>query len=305
MLKPAEYKLLRKEDFMTLMERIKKGVPWWGKIVGKILISRLPLRNDYCFWKKLGLFVNGPMDNPEYAIRVFEKHHSHCNEIQFSCLELGCGDSLSSALIAKKHGAKRTYLVDVGDYADQNITTYNRLALALDVDATFESMDSYLDFCHASYLTGGLASLKTIPDHSVDFIFSQAVLEHIRKKEFALTIAELKRILRAGGRMSHSIDLKDHLGGKLNNLRFSETWWERDWVAGSGFYTNRLRYSEMMKLFQDEGLECLHISLEQFDKIPTSRSRMNEAFRKFTDDDLIISGIHVVMGLTGSHAPGL
>ena len=97
--------------------------------------------------------------------------------------------------------------------------------------------------------------------------------------------------------MSHSVDLKDHLGGRLNNLRFSEDWWEKDWVAGSGFYTNRLRYSEMIEMFQDAGLVCLQISLEKFNRIPINRFSMNRVFRNLPDDDLIVSGFHVVLEL--------
>jgi len=273
---------------------MKQAVPWWAKVAAKILISRLNLRN-YQFWKKFGIFVNGPMENPEYAINVFEKHYRYYHRKSFTCLELGCGDSLASALIARKHGAERVYLVDVGDFVDRNIMMYESLALKLDMDIDFYSVESYLERCYASYLTHGLKSLKTIPDNSVDFIFSQAVLEHVRKGEFRQTLDELRRILKYGGKMSHSVDLKDHLGGKLNNLRFSESWWEDDRIANSGFYTNRLRYSEMLKLFEDSGFEYECVDIKRFEKIPTPRKMMDESFSRFSDDDLRVSSFHVVM----------
>lgn len=76
-----------------------------------------------------------------------------------------------------------------------------------------QSREDVLVICGAKYLSNGLSSLKAIADGSVDFIFSQAVLEHVRRHEFLETMQECYRILRAGGSASHSVDLKDHLGG--------------------------------------------------------------------------------------------
>ncbi len=39
-------------------------------------------------------------------------------------------------------------------------------------------------FPNIIYLTEGLKSLREVPDASVDFLFSNTVLEHIRLKEF-------------------------------------------------------------------------------------------------------------------------
>jgi len=210
-------------------------------------------------------------------------------------MEFGCGDSLATALIAKLHGATSTYLVDVGNFANRSINTYKRFASMLDMDFSIYSMEQYMETCNASYLTKGLLSLKSIPDNSVDFIFSQAVLEHVRKGEFGQTLVELRRILKSGGKMSHAVDLKDHLGGGLNNLRFSKYWWEKDWVACSGFYTNRLRYSEMVQLVEDAGFDCETTSITRFKKMPLERHKMAPEFRRFSDDDLLISGFNVVL----------
>jgi len=276
------------------MEKIKKMVPWWGKIAAKIMLSRLHF--DYNrFWKRFGLFVNGPMEDPEYALGVFERHYRYFAKKPFVCMELGCGDSLSTALIAKFHGATCTYLVDVSDFANRKIDTYKRLASVLDIDISIYSMESYMEACNASYLTKGLLSLKSIPDNSVDFIFSQAVLEHVRRGEVRQTLVELRRILKPVGKMSHAVDLKDHLGGELNNLRFSQYWWEKDWVACSGFYTNRLRYSEMIHLFEDAGFDCETTSITRFKKMLLERHKMAPEFRRFSDDDLLISGFNVVL----------
>ena len=41
----------------------------WIRIIVKIILSRFPI--NYETWKKLGLFVKGEMNNPEYAYNVF------------------------------------------------------------------------------------------------------------------------------------------------------------------------------------------------------------------------------------------
>ena len=99
-------------------------------------------------------------------------------------------------------------------------------------------LEELLDVCNAHYEVRGLASLRNIPDQSVDFIWSQAVFEHIRK-DFSLdTMRELRRVLHNDGVSSHCVDLRDHPGGALNNLRFPKSLWEKDAIANAGFYTN-------------------------------------------------------------------
>ena len=53
-------------------------------------------------------------------------------------------------------------------------------------------------------------------------IWSQAVLEHLKKSEFLEIMIELRRIIKDDGICSHKIDLKDHLYTSLNKIRFSE-----------------------------------------------------------------------------------
>lgn len=46
------------------------------------------------------------------------------------------------------------------------------------------------------------------------------------------------------------------LGGALNHLRVLERLWESRLMAESGFYTQRLRYSEMLALFNEAGFRA-------------------------------------------------
>jgi predicted SAM-dependent methyltransferase len=158
-----------------------------------------------------------------------------------------------------------------------------------------DSISRLLEMCSARYLTNGLKSLRTIPSSSVDFMWSQAVLEHVRRSEFLDTMVELRRIVRGNGACSHRIDLRDHLGGQLNHLRFSEQVWESDFMSTSGFYTNRIRFPKMMELFREAGFEPKVMQKDTWDQLPTARSLMDEAFREYSDSDLCVSGFDVVL----------
>jgi hypothetical protein len=69
-------------------------------------------------------------------------------------------------------------------------------------------------------------------------------------------VEELLRVLKPSGISVHRVDLRDHLGRTLNNLRFSDDRLESDFFTKSGFYTNRIRFPEMISIFESVGFEC-------------------------------------------------
>lgn len=282
---------------------MKAYIPWQVKIAAKIILSRLPF--DYRIWESIGLFKHGYMTDPEYAYRLFEEHFSRAEFEQknggFVALEFGPGDSLFSAMIARSFGALRCYMVDAGAFASMEKGAYQALVrmlrgkgLELDVDDD-SSVDDWVETCGGVYYTQGLKSLKSIPDKSVDFIWSQAVLEHVRYHEFDAITSELRRVLRTDGVCSHRVDLKDHLGGGLNNLRFSSTLWESDWMSSSGFYTNRIRFKEMLTRFKDAGFDVQVLNKDKWPKMPISRQKLAQEFHEIDEDDLLISGFDVIL----------
>jgi SAM-dependent methyltransferase len=282
---------------------IKRYLPWWAKIGAKLALSRVPAA--YTVWQRLGLFRHGYMDTAQYAIGVFSSHVQRTgltNQlVGKTVLEVGPGDSVATALIAKAHGA-RALLVDAGSYAQLDLTVYRRLAdelravgLAPPSLDNVSNLGELLEACEASYLTEGLASLRTLGDATVDFVFSQAVLEHVRKHEFLDTQRELARILKPDGICSHRVDLRDHLGGKLNNLRFSSKVWESPFFFKSGFYTNRIRYSEMVSLFQQAGFAVEITETRHWDKLPIAHRHMAAEFCDIPEEVLIVSGFDVLL----------
>ena len=217
-------------------------------------------------------------------------------------LELGPGDSLSSALVARALGAQKSYLVDVAPFASTDITVLKRMAkhltrLGLPLEGIEEcgTIGEILQLCNAEYLTSGLESLKSIPDHSIDLLFSNAVLEHVRLHEFASLCGEMRRIQRPSGVGSHTIDFADHLGDSLNNLRFSQSLWEAEWMVSSGFYTNRIRPAQMCGLFAKAGFQVDVLKTVKWPKVPIKRSRLAAPFSTLDDSELITYGLDVLL----------
>jgi len=104
------------------------------------------------------------------------------------------------------------------------------------------------------------------------------VLEHVRKHEFLDTMRECFRVLTVEGVASHRVDLKDHLGGSLNNLRFSERIWESEFFVNSGFYTNRIRFPEMISLFKNAKLRVEIGDIRRWERLPVKRQSLSNRF---------------------------
>ena len=280
------------------LRAIKQKIPWWVKVA--IKWSSWHLGFGYHFWKRMSVSGHGDMQDPAYAFRVFNQHFHHAKPHPgFIMLELGPGDSLFSALVSKAMGAAGSYLVDVGDFASRDLKYYESMIVFLNQQGfalpKLDSITKILDYCNARYFTSGLASLKKIPDDSIDFIWSQAVFEHIRKKDFLPTLRELHRISRKAAVSSHEIDLRDHLANALNHLRFPEKLWESKFMFTPGYYTNRIGYRHMIGLFQEVGFAPEVVSLNRWELLPTPRTKLSREFREIPDEELSIKHFSVLL----------
>ena len=280
---------------------ISNKIPWWFKILLKLLLSRLPF--NYSLWSKLNLFKHGDMNSFQYAYKIFLKHVdtetiSLKNKV---ILELGPGDSLATGLIASSYDAS-SILINPSNFESFSMKKYSPLLEFLGKEVKnikdHTNCDSINDFCHINnitYLTDGTKSLETIKSNSVDIIFTNAVLEHVYYSDFENVIKQFQRVLKKDGYMSHQIDLKDHLGGSLNNLRFSKKIWETDLFKTSGFYTNRIRYKKMNKIFNKYGFKEVRSNITKWNDLPIKKDKLDHEFRNLDTEDLLISGFFIKM----------
>jgi SAM-dependent methyltransferase len=282
----------------------RSSMKWRLKILAKLVLSRLSI--DYAWFRWLGIFRHGAMDEGDYVLQTFRPHLvralEHGLKPGFTALEIGPGDSLGSAILTRGAGAAHVWLIDSGPYASLDIDVYRRIAeqaraagVCIPDSLDLSNVAGMLSSCNAQYLTGGLRDWLRIPDSSVDWIWSQAVLEHIRLADFGPLCAEMRRVLTPGGIACHRIDLKDHLDGSLNNLRFGDSVWESDFMATSGFYTNRLRRSQILAAFAAAGLDAEVVGCESWPKLPVARRALAPRFRDMPDDELRVSGFTVVL----------
>jgi len=246
------------------------------------------------------------MDNPADALDIFMKHLSSTGLDSLgdrTVLELGPGNSSLTALFARSMGATRTWLVDSEPLASQDVRIFGlaeRMLEARHFPGTgirnSRTVQAALEHLNTVYSTEGLISLRAIPDNSVDFLFSNAVMEHIRLCDFETTAREMRRVLKPDGVASHQIDFRDHLQNALNNLRFSENMWESQFMARSGFYTNRLPWPAMAKIFGHAGFNVELKSADLWPNgLPTPQRRMARPFKDMAAEDLRVKGAHVVL----------
>ncbi len=281
---------------------MKRFVPWWLKLAVKLILSRIPL--GYSVWHRFNIFVHGAMDDPDYAYGVFYRHliQSGVDIKGKVVMELGPGDSLFSAITANALGAEKTYLVDTGPYTSDDMSRYHDYCNFLsqknfDLSGLLDGvndLEGLMRRVNGLYMTEGLRSLKSIPDNSVDYVFSHAVLEHVSREEVESFILETARVLRPDGVCSHTVDLTDHLGGNLNNLRFSENIWESRTFKRAGFYTNRIRHRDFVDIFERSGYEVETPRVDRWNSLPTSDFSMASQFRNYPVDELRIRGFDVV-----------
>lgn len=285
----------------------KQGVPipWWAKIAAKVVLARV--MPSYQVRQRLGLFRHGSMDrDPWKHVEQLEHVLGYYRKLGTgtprAVVELGPGDSVGLSLAARALGLERAYLVDVGDFATRDMAVYRRLVEALtskgyalpqtldlaDRDALLKSVD-------ATYWTSGTSALGRIADTSVDVVFSTAVLEHVSRYEFKQLMDELYRVMTPGAVSHHWVDLMDHLGGALNNLRFSERVWESNLMANSGFYTNRLRFTEILDIVKAAGFKFAVTQATVWPTLPTPRGALAAPFDTLADDELKIATFGLLM----------
>ncbi len=284
------------------LKSIKNIIPWYMKVGIKVMLSWIP--NKEIIFRPSGLIYHGHTLTPKYSLQVFTSHLRYSNfDLKDSIiLEIGPGGSISTGIIAWSLGAKMTILVDKGEYATKNIKKYKELIQLLkhsgyEKAKKLEKCNNFDELARTAnivYLIKGLDSLRELESNSIDFCFSQVVLEHIFLNEFSVFISELYRVQKLGGLSSHQVDLKDHLGKSLNSLRFSTIIWESNLFKRSGFYTNRLRCYQIKKMFLMSGFNILNLSLNKWKQIPVKRRWLFKDFKNIDEEELLTKEMYIL-----------
>src|SRR5437763_1727233 len=107
---------------------LKGWMPWWARMGSRAIISHMPV--NYRVWRSLDLLRFGGMERPAWAYEIFRRHLDATQLAptpDFAVLELGPGDSLFTAMIARALGASAVSLVDVGPFANPDLSLYRAM----------------------------------------------------------------------------------------------------------------------------------------------------------------------------------
>jgi len=137
-----------------------------------------------------------------------------------------------------------------------------------------------------------------INKESVDLIFSQAVLEHVKNLDF--TYKAMSLWLKKGGLMSHQIDFQSHLTASEWNGHWAYSSLEWKILNRNQEYSiNREPLSTHLQLMKKYGFSIISIypSTEYHANYYTEsilRNNLNEQFKNLTDEDLETVKCHVI-----------
>lgn len=283
------------------------GLPWWTKMGVKLGLGMTPFSYETIRSTLTG--KRGGMESLDYARATFGRFVGHSLDREGApqggtLMELGPGGSLLTGFFAKAFGFNKCILVDVGDFAVPDKEFYQSCASILPEpereefvarlargEGTFQSLEAI----GIHYSTTGVDALRSLSPGSIDFSFSNAVLEHVKKKDFEGFWDALYVAHREGSVSAHQIDYKDHLGGGLNNLRFPGWLWESKYFSNDGFYTNRLRHSEVVNFCEKAGFRVLQEDSQSWDVLPLSKRSLAAEFQKLDESDLRIKDAFITL----------
>lgn len=130
--------------------------------------------------------------------------------------------------------------------------------------------------------------LSVIPSESVDWIFSQAVLEHV--DDLSETYRHCFRCLKPRGVMTHQVDFQCHETAPEWNGHWKYPRWL--WTVMRGrrpWFINRLPYSMHLQMQRQVGFE---VCAEMIQKMPSeiTRGQLANQFQFLTDQDMSTAG---------------
>lgn len=133
---------------------------------------------------------------------------------------------------------------------------------------------------------------SVLDKNSVDFIYSQAVLEHVEDLEN--TYQAMSSWLKPLGLMSHSIDFKSH--NTINTWNGHWTYSNLEWKivkGGRDFLINRQPFSYHINLHAKFGFKILEKSFVNMEN-NLSKKQLSKRFRTLTEEDLTTSVMYIL-----------
>jgi SAM-dependent methyltransferase len=276
-------------------------VPWWLKLGVKLVLGALPVPAGA--WRALGLRRHSffAADPARLVAPLAGRAHRFADlagRPPRALLEVGPGAMVLRAPVAAALGFGPVWYLDVEDSAPHDLAPYRAAAEAAraaglappDLSGCASRAD-VLAACGARLLVGGAEALAAVPAASVDLVFSEVALEHVRRDELPPLLRALRRVTAPGGLGQHAVDFHDHLGGRLRHLAFTPDFWEGGAVARAGLYCNRLGLSQMLEAFAAAGFTARADSRLVWRLPPLPKGGAHPALGRAPEDDRICHAI--------------
>ncbi|MBL6944861.1 MAG: hypothetical protein ISR56_10910 [Bacteroidales bacterium] len=275
------------------------------------------------------IFPLGTGGGAEYSIRVWLKH---LNKIKYSGIpevvaELGPGSTLGAGIAALLSGAKHYYAFDVQNYIsnekllvefDEIVEIFKKGTLpelnCLNEIYNVENISEFLSETRIIEIRNDISNYGAngnfikyfapwnsdalIESATVDFIFSQCVLEHVEDLEIGYST--IHKWLKKDGFTSHLIDFQCHSFTKHWNGHWAYSAKQWEFIKGTKAWAiNRIPLSEHMEMIYNAGFEVIEAFKRNSEITGLSRSELAHEFTFLTDEDLKTTSLDVLLKKTG------
>lgn len=208
--------------------------------------------------------VTGIDGDPAQAQALFSFYEQHGPCRDKDVLELGTGKTLDVLLMARQAGARSVSAADVTRYHSD-------------------------DTAQRGGIDYRIYDGRVLPfaDASQDLVWACYCLQHFRYP--AVSMQEIARVLRPGGRLVCRVDLRDHYhmfvpGRQYDCWKHSpRTWRWMTWNRSS--FVNRLRTDEWLALLRDAGLHEISLVRHQ-DPALLQQNRHHAYLARYSDLEL-------------------
>jgi SAM-dependent methyltransferase len=245
-------RVLRRSLFpVAVPRRLRRAIPWMRRNFGTTSISGV--------------------------VSLYDKHLSRIDQDWIrsrEILEIGIGETNSSCYEMAARGAAKCYALEPFVALDPES---DRTLLQRCADSHKLSASTIAD------RVVRLSDAARLGSESVDLVLSNAVLEHVT--EMDRLVADLRRVLRPGGRMLHIVDYRDHFFTyPYHHLLWSDAVWQKYLNPGD---LPRWRIGDHIEAFTRGGfdvtvLKAVPISAA-FEKV---RHRVHPRFQRYSERDL-------------------
>ena len=300
------YDILNSDSYEDILRYFNESV-WYTFPFNWATLDNLHRLTRQALWKH-DFWWYGPNKVLEY-ISVYKPHLKFANFLEAVVVDFGCGtwSPLGASAVFYLNGARSAFAIDVEPCGDTALAADALCELLLECIADPEewhfSSIGRKDFIRRILsfdlkklrdgdLHGGIANTglrHMVGDirevltegEGVDIIVSNTVLEHIEElKEISVFF---HKILSGTGTMIHNVDFTDH---RVYSDSSKNKWSFMTIDGGDSIGINKLRYSDIEKIFADAGFKVVdsHKVIEMPDE--EVRKKFRPEYSNLSDEDI-------------------